>query len=174
MAAAVVGGTASVIGGGKFSNGAVTGAFLRMYNDDNAMRAAGLDPNGDQPPDATYSFGANATIMTGPVGIIYELGMLKSEYGSFCIYRSECTIVGMGSGASLGIAGAVQGGKVVDGIVESESIVLLGGSGLAGNLAINYDKTTMKPTGAGKGVLGLGVIEGVGRASCKTTTSLCK
>ncbi len=32
-AAAVVGGTASVIGGGKFSNGAVTGAFSRMFND---------------------------------------------------------------------------------------------------------------------------------------------
>ncbi len=30
--AAVVGGTASEIGGGKFSNGAVTGAFVHMFN----------------------------------------------------------------------------------------------------------------------------------------------
>ncbi len=30
--AAVVGGTASELGGGKFANGAVTGAFVHMYN----------------------------------------------------------------------------------------------------------------------------------------------
>lgn len=33
MGAAVVGGTASVIGGGKFANGAMTGAFSRLFND---------------------------------------------------------------------------------------------------------------------------------------------
>ena len=33
IAAAVLGGTASVIGGGKFSNGALTGAFSRLFND---------------------------------------------------------------------------------------------------------------------------------------------
>jgi len=33
FAAAVVGGTASALGGGKFTNGAVTGAFSRMFND---------------------------------------------------------------------------------------------------------------------------------------------
>lgn len=33
IAAAVVGGTASVIGGGKFANGALTGAFSRLFND---------------------------------------------------------------------------------------------------------------------------------------------
>ena len=31
-AAAIVGGTASVISGGKFANGAVTGAFIQMFN----------------------------------------------------------------------------------------------------------------------------------------------
>jgi len=34
LTAAVVGGTASKIGGGKFANGAVTGAFSRVFNDD--------------------------------------------------------------------------------------------------------------------------------------------
>lgn len=34
IAAAIVGGTASVIGGGKFANGAMTGAFSRLFNDD--------------------------------------------------------------------------------------------------------------------------------------------
>ena len=31
--ASVVGGTSSVIGGGKFANGAMTGAFSRLFND---------------------------------------------------------------------------------------------------------------------------------------------
>ena len=34
FAAAIAGGTASVIGGGKFKNGAITGAFSRIFNDD--------------------------------------------------------------------------------------------------------------------------------------------
>ena len=34
VASAVTGGTVSVIGGGKFMNGAITGAFIRMYNDE--------------------------------------------------------------------------------------------------------------------------------------------
>jgi hypothetical protein len=33
FAAAIIGGTASVIGGGKFANGAITGAMSRMFND---------------------------------------------------------------------------------------------------------------------------------------------
>jgi hypothetical protein len=33
IAAAIVGGSASVLGGGKFANGAITGAFSRMFND---------------------------------------------------------------------------------------------------------------------------------------------
>ncbi len=33
VAAAIVGGTTSVIGGGKFENGAMTGAFSRLFND---------------------------------------------------------------------------------------------------------------------------------------------
>jgi|GEM_PF-1486178 len=38
--AAIIGGTASVIGGGKFKNGAITGAFSRMFNDDLDIREA--------------------------------------------------------------------------------------------------------------------------------------
>lgn len=33
-AAAVVGGTASTLGGGKFANGAMSGAFVRLFNDE--------------------------------------------------------------------------------------------------------------------------------------------
>ena len=39
VVAAVVGGTASVIGGGKFVNGAMTGAFSRLFNDLNTEKS---------------------------------------------------------------------------------------------------------------------------------------
>jgi hypothetical protein len=38
---AVVGGTISVIGGGKFANGAQTGAFRYLFNDSN-LKGVGL------------------------------------------------------------------------------------------------------------------------------------
>ncbi|MGH8458310.1 MAG: RHS repeat-associated core domain-containing protein, partial [Nevskiales bacterium] len=38
IAAAVIGGTASELGGGKFANGAVTGAFSRAFNDEHGGR----------------------------------------------------------------------------------------------------------------------------------------
>lgn len=40
MAAGVVGGTASELGGGKFANGAYTGAFGRLYNDEAGIKNA--------------------------------------------------------------------------------------------------------------------------------------
>jgi len=51
LTAAVVGGTASKIGGGKFANGAVTGAFSRVFNDDNHVNCSDgchtTGPNGE-------------------------------------------------------------------------------------------------------------------------------
>jgi hypothetical protein len=41
FAAAIVGGTASVLGGGKFENGAITGAFSRIFNDEAMVRQPG-------------------------------------------------------------------------------------------------------------------------------------
>lgn len=47
FAAAIIGGTASVIGGGKFANGAVTGAFSRMFGE------AAASPGGESKNNAT-------------------------------------------------------------------------------------------------------------------------
>jgi hypothetical protein len=38
FAAAVIGGTTSVISGGKFGNGAVTGAFNQLFNGETALK----------------------------------------------------------------------------------------------------------------------------------------
>lgn len=42
-ASAIIGGTASVIGGGRFANGAVTGAFWYLYNAKNLFNTKGSD-----------------------------------------------------------------------------------------------------------------------------------
>ncbi len=47
VVSAVVGGTASVLGGGKFKNGALTGAFSRLFNDVAAHRQTGLNTGDD-------------------------------------------------------------------------------------------------------------------------------
>jgi hypothetical protein len=48
--AAVVGGAGAVIGGGKFKNGAITGAFSRLFNDDKTVNDL-LNSEGDGPID---------------------------------------------------------------------------------------------------------------------------
>jgi len=53
---AIVGGTASEIGGGKFSNGVVSGAFVHMFNAEGILKS-----------QKTYfsTFGANITVGLG-------------------------------------------------------------------------------------------------------------
>lgn len=48
VAAAVVGGTGSAIGGGKFANGAVTGAFVQAFNHESDTHSGddAIDPEG--------------------------------------------------------------------------------------------------------------------------------
>ncbi|SFN45774.1 RHS repeat-associated core domain-containing protein [Dokdonella immobilis] len=61
IAAAMVGGTASVVGGGKFANGALTGAFSRAFNDESAKmrkpyRILGVHSNAE-PGDTSAGHG---------------------------------------------------------------------------------------------------------------------
>ncbi len=54
-AAAVVGGTASKLGGGKFANGAVAGAFGRLYDDEHDRRQINPQPGGPDGPKITFN-----------------------------------------------------------------------------------------------------------------------
>lgn len=60
VAAAVVGGTVSEIGGGKFANGAVTGAMVQMFNHDSILQK--------KPKVFYYETDPTASIITRPYG----------------------------------------------------------------------------------------------------------
>lgn len=99
IADAIVGGTAAVLGGGKFSNGAVTGAFIRMFNSGAAADAGGfwdVDlPSGAAAMDALKGFGrgllrripavAAAAMLLNPP----EINILYRVYGEGTIHKAE-------------------------------------------------------------------------------------
>jgi RHS repeat-associated protein len=72
VAAAVIGGTASVLGGGKFKNGAITGAFSRLFNDvsKNGFELRKKDAYPDKYTNADVLADAVDTIVNSPDGNI--------------------------------------------------------------------------------------------------------
>lgn len=85
VVAAAIGGTASVIGGGKFANGATTAAFVYAFNA--ARNPPGMGHN--QPPEPTAREKALRVLKKG-LGIVGRIGRLASPVGAF--------IAGMGLG----------------------------------------------------------------------------
>ena len=94
MMAAVIGGTASVIGGGNFANGAMTGAFSRLFND---LKCGADKCYGDKPTKSeidehwrngggkpVYVNGDNVDlsyIPTGDFPAVGEKGLIGSNLG---------------------------------------------------------------------------------------------
>ncbi len=119
----MVGGTASVIGGGSFENGAMTGAFSRLFNDDNAVKkelnfrryaqANGwIDKNGnpvrtDSPQGRAQAEQAHARMAT-----FTDAGSTVLAISAVtCAAAEPCGVVVAGGlatgGAVMGIANAV-------------------------------------------------------------------
>ena len=73
--AAIIGGSASVLSGGKFGNGAITGAFSRLLNDDALQNV--------NPDDRNYPFSKNAEeTMASPMASDTEL-LKESSLGKY-------------------------------------------------------------------------------------------
>ena len=74
---AVVGGTASVLGGGKFANGAQTGAFSYLFNQLGSSPEENLTPVGGEPMGAVeFAVGAAETVtMALPGGFLVGAGV---------------------------------------------------------------------------------------------------
>jgi hypothetical protein len=92
VAAAVVGGTASELGGGKFANGAVTGAFSRFFNDEGA--GAGIIPTEDGGADVTSTLG---------VSRIADLDAASLEALELMGYAVDVAALPVGVSKSVGI-----------------------------------------------------------------------
>jgi hypothetical protein len=62
---AIVGGTSSALGGGKFANGAVSGAFIQMFNYETDMSKSGLPEEGNWAEEQDFGLKVINTIARG-------------------------------------------------------------------------------------------------------------
>ncbi|MEZ5901343.1 MAG: hypothetical protein R3D51_17835 [Hyphomicrobiaceae bacterium] len=86
--AAVAGGTASVLSGGKFANGAITGAFAQLYNADAAALAKAATRGFAVRFTATAATAATIAAMDGPLPVGDIIG------GGLLIYDAVTTVYG--------------------------------------------------------------------------------
>ena len=151
IASAVVGGTASVLGGGKFKNGAITGAFSRLFNDlglsHQTKKAADTANKNDNffskirdvvetikdnildlglAADLGAAFGSGVDISTG-----------RSLRGDSRFVQGDI-VKGLGAFGGATIEGDIYStGKLQEGFVQSTS--LCAGAGLAGCISFSHD-----------------------------------
>jgi len=101
IAAAVVGGTLDEIGGGKFANGAITGAYQMMFNE--MMHGDGEDPpkkaaNGEDDWQLVGTGLTSDFTATLPIGFAFESGIFKHEGVEYSIFT-----LGFSTGVDLSI-----------------------------------------------------------------------
>jgi RHS repeat-associated protein len=109
IAAAVIGGTAAEIGGGKFSNGAISGAYIMMYND--FLHPDVISQNGEgELTEEEVSFGSDA----------FDMGEKITESGEYI----------------LGKQGNIYGSKVLGTL--SKGFKYIGNAATVGEIATNY------------------------------------
>ncbi|MAY42505.1 MULTISPECIES: RHS repeat-associated core domain-containing protein [unclassified Neptuniibacter] len=176
--AAVIGGTASVLGGGKFMNGAITGAYSRALNDDLHI---GLKEKFNKDGTLKEEYGGdakglnagaegNATVFTGLVGFTTALNVAADGQRNMCTTETYCMMFGLGGFAGIGAGGALGHG---DPLSTSNSkgwgFFLLGGKGIAANVS-----TIFSDSGAGgvkgKANLGYGYGAAAGIQFCEMRT----
>lgn len=127
-AAAIVGGTASALGGGKFANGAVTGVFIQAFNHE-AHRES-LRQRAQRLGNFVLDEGGNIVFRTATT--IGGAGQVLLG-GSLCATVAGCTIGG--TLATLGASNIQEGLTGQPGFVRSQATSLIGGG--AGNLAVD-------------------------------------
>ncbi|QUJ68607.1 hypothetical protein KDD30_05705 [Photobacterium sp. GJ3] len=98
-AAAVLGGTGSALSGGKFENGAVSGAFSRLFNDeihsDSSQESNSDNKKRNRPLNVSVDYiGKIWSLPNTIIGLIYGgLGHLIGEVGQFFgLYTAEPSI----------------------------------------------------------------------------------
>ena len=105
---AIAGGTASVLGGGKFSNGAMSGAFIMMFND---LKGTLAEKIKDMAVDASFKKALEMNGVNKPMQNILIDGAMYSGQGAILgAVLLESTISGAVSGGIIGFgAGLIIG-----------------------------------------------------------------
>jgi RHS repeat-associated protein len=184
---AVIGGTISVIGGGKFANGAVTGAFQYLFNEVGATRGIAYNAPQDDPSRikavATLSLSGTAVAPTTaiesavPVSgwLQFSISFSLTSDGEFFLTVDRVIGAGYGAFGSVGVDGGFGWlqGPVMKGRDDFTSVA--GGYGFVGTNggSVSWsDSGGSASTGIpdiGKGRLGVGAgvygVAGAGQSS---------
>jgi hypothetical protein len=194
--AAMLGGLGSKLAGGKFADGAQTGAFGYLFNEllhsgKGAMERSGYKetkyPDGTMcntqsgnpacgfpgsssgtSGDAQASFTISGTTMKGFTGESTEVGYAVDTTGNVCKVSASCKIYGVGLGSAVEVNAQVSGGKVSDG--WSIGLVGAGEAFVFGATATGgYGSDgPYGSLGKGRGLLGV-----VGIKTCTSIVSQC-
>jgi hypothetical protein len=197
ISSAIVGGTASVIGGGKFANGAVTAAAGYLFNclahgcnmksegyDSTYYKREGIICNGPGDPScrfpgaggesggANVSGGSEVTGMLGFVGVSLSATKAIDTNQNVCAVIQGCMLVG--AGLYFGAEGVTQAstGRLSTGSVGGIGLFGKGGMGPSANVTpiqINFDGSVAGQVGSGVGYGG-----GAGLKFCQQTTTCPK
>ncbi|NHQ94337.1 hypothetical protein GYK42_28635 [Janthinobacterium lividum] len=177
---AAAGGSASILGGGKFANGAVTGAFSYLFNDSlhnefcresvcDRFESLKTSPIGKLynyifgervgvPVNATYGYGGTA--FAGVVGYSADAGIALDSTRNACLYINSCTAVGMGATIGHGNVIAAGTGALTSSKTEYTGAFWTGGNGLLGSGQYLKDNSGNGVVGRGFGGVGVGAAAG--------------
>lgn len=185
IAAGIVGGTASVIGGGKFANGAMTGAMSRMFNDlahdetakqtNDHQKQAKNSLNADASkgnPTVTGSVEAGGQVFGGVIGASVSTGLTGDTLNpNACTVTTSCVQFGLGvfAGAGGSMGGGVSSEALRSGTTESFGIFgNIGAFGAAAGGSLNFGGGS---AGGAKGFLGVGKGISGGVQFCQSSLS---
>jgi hypothetical protein len=106
----------------------------------NANRAAGLKPDGSQPPDANVGLGLGYLGQWGGTGESREIGFAANmRGGKFCFYTQVCKNDAAGFCAAVGFNVSFQAGSLKSGSSKQGNLFAAGGSGPAANVSMSKD-----------------------------------
>ncbi len=160
IAATVAGGTISVIGGGKFENGAMTAAFGYLFN-----QMASKNP-------VTVQAGISGQIGAWVIGGAAELGIaIPSTRDDICVYAQACGVGGPQFVAAGGLSTSIGLGLPTSGLSSAQGLTWFGGNGAFGSGQLTVNQDSQAQIGRGVARFGVGVGAGAGYIQCRQATA---
>lgn len=181
--AAVAGGTASQLAGGRFANGALTAAFGYLLNYCMTVgcafsRTMGWIELGVQSffnglyPRASAGVGYQWALMAGPGGFQMEEALLGDTAGNTCSVQTSCLLIGLGLGGQHGPTAQLQSGTLRPD--STGQIGLFGTAALGSGLKLDPFSIGRDGNVQASGGPSYGAFLGVGVKVCTQTVRECK
>ena len=117
--AAIAGGTASVLGGGKFANGAMAGAFIMMFND---LKGTLFNKARDGAVGSLAKKELDKANVNSSMGNVLKRGAVGFVGGAFAGTAYAGFPYGTAAGAVLGTAGGLTTGAAMESFGANQAI----------------------------------------------------